>query len=614
MIKTWSYYDNKTKEIVNFFEDLIHVVNLYKKDKGDVQLSLFFEHLIVFNRLQIDEINKHFTDDLKNKLKHILPEVGIIFELISHVNFSNNAKKLKLTNQGVEFIFSCDSRVYISDGFQYLYSNCKFKITHDSQLRIKSCDPGTDTIGMTNDYTTNEYTVTTPPKSGVIQLRNHGPPITMIDILYLRSREFIPKMFLPDMDKIQRSIFPTSYTDKNKVYGYTFMNNRNTCWLSAILWTLSVTPGILEELKLIKSQLSTLLIQTITAHNFPNADREISTEQLNLYIVGDRRDPEYSKQQCTAHRMTQMISELGLSRTFKLDVERVTMMSTGGSIQPTTKYNIPLQFNDTNIINSTTIPFTHLVRINYLPMMVDFVQPSSPMSKSRHPPNSVGKTPSSQTLNVTSRSICFWLFRFDQNGNKINQHVDIPFVIDLNDDAFGGTFKYTDVDRVYKLYSIIVHVGESTSSGHYIAYVHNNSKWYYCDDQRDRIESIDEYKVKEGIKQAYLVFYTKVDRKQIFFGKNTITPISDISREIIPKSVNLSMYSKFVKLVKSTVSVSLDFFYSNVGRSTPPLKVINITDPNNTKIENIWMLVELIGSSFDCVNEDDQHYYFGIKK
>ena len=63
-------------------------------------------------------------------------------------------------------------------------------------------------------------------------------------------------------------------------------------------------------------------------------------------------------------------------------------------------------------------------------------------------------------------------------------------------------------DEIYDLYGVVIHVGSSTSSGHYFAYCKNmqNNSWYECNDSHIGGLSSESNALN---KEAYLLFYQK---------------------------------------------------------------------------------------------------------
>lgn len=58
----------------------------------------------------------------------------------------------------------------------------------------------------------------------------------------------------------------------------------------------------------------------------------------------------------------------------------------------------------------------------------------------------------------------------------------------------------------YELIAVAVHMGQSISSGHYIAYVKRNGSWYCCNDS-----NVSECSEKDAMSSnAYLLFYRQV--------------------------------------------------------------------------------------------------------
>jgi len=90
------------------------------------------------------------------------------------------------------------------------------------------------------------------------------------------------------------------------------------------------------------------------------------------------------------------------------------------------------------------------------------------------------------------------LERFDKNNNKINTNVTITEKIILND------FFYNN--KIYVLYSIIIHEG-TTNNGHYYTFSKHNNKWYKYDD--DHVDNFGDFNnIKNKIcNNGYILFY-----------------------------------------------------------------------------------------------------------
>jgi ubiquitin C-terminal hydrolase len=111
------------------------------------------------------------------------------------------------------------------------------------------------------------------------------------------------------------------------------------------------------------------------------------------------------------------------------------------------------------------------------------------------------------------------LNRFDRHGNKNTKAIPPPQSIRLNRDS-----------PELQLNNIIVHVGDTIKSGHYVAYFKCNDNWYLYNDMRDIIERIGTYEqllkhrilssdkkrfsYKGTVKNnAYLLFYNNNDQR-----------------------------------------------------------------------------------------------------
>ena len=98
-------------------------------------------------------------------------------------------------------------------------------------------------------------------------------------------------------------------------------------------------------------------------------------------------------------------------------------------------------------------------------------------------------------------------FRYVKKGNeyipsKINRPIDVPCILSLSSDKFSD-----GIARKYSCSGFIVHQGSRIGGGHYVSYVKNRGKWWYCDDRYVRQVGLKE--VNEAKKHSYFVSYSK---------------------------------------------------------------------------------------------------------
>jgi ubiquitin carboxyl-terminal hydrolase 36/42 len=76
--------------------------------------------------------------------------------------------------------------------------------------------------------------------------------------------------------------------------------------------------------------------------------------------------------------------------------------------------------------------------------------------------------------------------RFDGGfGGKIDKKVDFPNTLDLGPFLSPETRPGGDSQAVYHLYSVLVHAGRSTHSGHYYSFIKAPAgMWHVMDDSR----------------------------------------------------------------------------------------------------------------------------------
>ncbi|KAL0458717.1 UNVERIFIED_CONTAM: Ubiquitin carboxyl-terminal hydrolase 20 [Sesamum latifolium] len=101
----------------------------------------------------------------------------------------------------------------------------------------------------------------------------------------------------------------------------------------------------------------------------------------------------------------------------------------------------------------------------------------------------------------------FHLKRFKNDGclvQKIDKHVAFPLELDLV--PFTGGGEKDDAELKYVLYAVVVHIGLTSTSGHYYCFIRlSPSKWCKFDDAK--VVLVDEDFVLS--QEAYILFYAK---------------------------------------------------------------------------------------------------------
>ncbi|XP_062073616.1 ubiquitin carboxyl-terminal hydrolase 20-like [Humulus lupulus] len=101
----------------------------------------------------------------------------------------------------------------------------------------------------------------------------------------------------------------------------------------------------------------------------------------------------------------------------------------------------------------------------------------------------------------------FHLKRFKNDGSyveKIDKHVKFPLELDLQ--SYTTSASSDDVELIYDLYAIVVHVGLSSMFGHYFSFVRSSpDTWHRLDDSKvTRVE--EEFVLSQD---AYILFYAR---------------------------------------------------------------------------------------------------------
>ena len=69
---------------------------------------------------------------------------------------------------------------------------------------------------------------------------------------------------------------------------------------------------------------------------------------------------------------------------------------------------------------------------------------------------------------------------------KLKQHIKFLRQMEIPRNNARGMLSNTEI---YELKGVIVHIGVSTSSGHYVAYVKNNEQWTEWSDTKGKIST-----------------------------------------------------------------------------------------------------------------------------
>ena len=111
----------------------------------------------------------------------------------------------------------------------------------------------------------------------------------------------------------------------------------------------------------------------------------------------------------------------------------------------------------------------------------------------------LGRTDKKISMIKAPQVLLIQVVRFNIRLQKINDFVKFPLQLTTPHISNGNEQSFS-----YQLRGLIVHVGSSLNSGHYICYFYNKGNWYKADDRK--ITLVSWQRVSES--QAYILVYT----------------------------------------------------------------------------------------------------------
>ncbi|KAG9142687.1 hypothetical protein Leryth_005452 [Lithospermum erythrorhizon] len=161
----------------------------------------------------------------------------------------------------------------------------------------------------------------------------------------------------------------------------------------------------------------------------------------------------------------------------------------------------------------------------------------------------------------------FHLKRFKNDGSiveKIDKHVDFPLELDML--PYTDSSKANNEELKYDLYAVVVHIGTSSTSGHYYCFVRLSlGAWYKFDDS-EVVRVREEYVLSQ---EAYILFYARKGTPWFLEFIDTQKQFVDQSlQNTSPKSV---LDSVDICSISSSVLNSHGCDNKEVGPSADPL-------------------------------------------
>lgn len=117
--------------------------------------------------------------------------------------------------------------------------------------------------------------------------------------------------------------------------------------------------------------------------------------------------------------------------------------------------------------------------------------------------NGKGQAAMTHVISRCPRTLVLHLKRFDGDGKKLVTPVTLPLTLDLQQYVSGATA----VSARYTLKSLVVHIGTTIRSGHYICFSQGSQdgRWRRYNDSR--VDFVDESTALENTKNAYILCY-----------------------------------------------------------------------------------------------------------
>ena len=155
-------------------------------------------------------------------------------------------------------------------------------------------------------------------------------------------------------------------------------------------------------------------------------------------------------------------------------------------------------------------------------------------------------TPASTTLRILKAAPVIFIhlkrFNYDvelQTTVKLHQYVPFPEILDLTSYVDKTAFESnkennTNNDFIYKLNSVVVHLGKNANSGHVFSYVRApDAAWYKTDDESISFVNFDTV-LRD--KDAYILCYTKVLTSETVLSDTHVVPSHSRSLSLFTSS------------------------------------------------------------------------------
>ncbi|RWR87324.1 hypothetical protein CKAN_01626100 [Cinnamomum micranthum f. kanehirae] len=323
--------------------------------------------------------------------------------------------------------------------------------------------------------------------------------------LKIKKRESVEQDFTVNVSNARYSpSLPDQYSNTPVAAG--LFNLGNTCFFNAVLQCLTHTAPFIEGVKTCEHICSSrdfcflCLLKEFMADAFKFSGDSFSPYQL-VNNLSDINHLFKANQQQDAHEFLRCMLDKVRQSAEPNFVEQTFGGHSRSRLQCTHCHHVSDTFESLLDLSLAIKGVLYLSDALELFTRLEQIQGSTPCEKCKE------KVPREKGLKIEQAPevLVLHLKRFDSNAEKIIDFVYYPFELDLKP-FLSNPNGDSNRETKYDLYAVLVHDGNSSSSGHYFCYVRPSpDSWYNLDDAK--VTPVSEYEVTS--QDAYILFYKR---------------------------------------------------------------------------------------------------------